>query len=243
MRDVIYELAFRVPGAIFIFDKEPSRHQALIRGTIVKYKDAGPSEPQRVGKRVPIALMRTCKQVHVESSDVLYGRNVFQMFMARVNFSATYDPLVRSIVFMIEPDHRIYADDLDTVGYWWKRRVWTDIVDRSMTLLNRFPNLKSLTFPIKSGRLGSKFGITWRPAFLAWENKTREQRISLAAAWMRAKCSFANDRMREVLHLELVPAPSILKDELVGSRFILEEDDDEWSPEEFYEAFEKMKTL
>lgn len=215
---------------------DPYSLYPTIRSKVVRDKNEGPKEPRPLGTVISLALLRTCRQMHAESSEELYGRNVFRFYMGNALFGQIYLPLVRHITFMMDSDHRIYTDDLDTVSYWWRRRVWPQIVDKSTTLLERFPSLETLTFPIKSNR----HGLTWRPAFMASEQKTREQRVALAASWMKPRCPFETERLRCCLHLELVPAGGLSKDAYEGARFLPE---DEWDCSEFAEAFERMKAL
>lgn len=73
---------------------------------------------------------------------------------------------------------------------------------------------------------------------MASDQKTRDQRISLAAAWLKIKCPLELEKLRHCLQLEIVPAAGYMKDDYEGSRFSTEE---EWDSSEFTEAFEKMK--
>ncbi|KAF2466148.1 uncharacterized protein BDR25DRAFT_79743 [Lindgomyces ingoldianus] len=255
LRDIIYENALCVSGAIFIYSSDPDNIRHCVRAKVVREKTKGPQEPQSIGSTISIALMRTCRQLHVESSEILYGRNLFRMYMVNVGFGPVYLPFVRHITFTTDADHRIYGDDLDTVSYWWRRRFWPNIVDKSQRLLERYPKLETLNFPINS----NQFGRTWRPAFLASELKTREQRVSLAATWMRSHSPFESDRLQKCLHLEIVPSgldtpKASTGEESIESRvarikarvaeltgnFLPEED---WDCTEFAEAFERMKLL
>jgi hypothetical protein len=167
--------------------------------------------------------MRTCRQLHAECRGVLYGHNVFRLYMSDAPFVPFYQNLVRHITFTTDADHRIFGDDLETVSYWWRKRFWPDIITKSTKILDRFPSLETLTFPIQLNRSGQ----TWRPAFLASDLKTREQRIVVAASWMAAQCPFENEKLRKCLHLEIMPASSFSAHE--------------WDPAEFTEAFELMK--
>lgn len=230
----MYGFAFRVPGAIFIYSTDPLSHRPILKAKIVKDKNRGPSEPRRIASVIPIALMRTCRQLHAECRGVLYG-NVFQLYMSDAPFAPFYRDLVRHITFTTDADHRIFVDDLETVGYWWRKRFWPDIIEKSTKMLDRYPSLETLTFPIRLNRGGQ----TWRPAFLASDMKTREQRIALAASWMAAKCPFENEQLRQCLHLEI--ASGLSKEAYKGSTFAPE--DDEWDAEEFAEAFERMKAM
>jgi hypothetical protein len=107
-------------------------------------------------------------------------------------------------------------------------------------MLERFPNLESLTFPLRPPR----HGTIWRPASLTVENTTREQRVALAASWMKLRCPWENEKLRECLYLEVVPPPGLLKEEYKGSRFVPEDDEDRvWGCAEFADAFELMKNM
>ncbi|KAF2188918.1 hypothetical protein K469DRAFT_702609 [Zopfia rhizophila CBS 207.26] len=235
LRDRVYEYAYRVEGAIFVYSK-PSQFYPIIGAKIVREKDEGPLEPLPLESTIPIALMRTCRQIHAESSSVLYGSNIFRLYMNDIGFAPAYLPLVRHITFTTDVDYRVYSDDLDTVSYWWRRRFWPDVLSKSAVLLQRFPGLETLNFPIKSNRHGQ----TWRPTFLAQEGKTREQRIYIGATWLKPRCPLQSDRLRMCLRLEIMPSGGLVQDDYKGSRFAPE---DEWDYSEFAEAFEKMKNL
>jgi hypothetical protein len=208
-----------------------------IKAKIIKDKNSGPSEPRSIASVIPIALMRTCRQLHAECRGMLYGENVFRLYMSNAPFAPFYQNLVRHITFITDADHRIFVDDLETVSYWWRKRFWPDIITKSTKILDRFPSLETLTFPIQLNRGGQ----TWRPAFLASGSMTREQRVIHAASWMVAKCPFENERLRKCLHLEMMPAAGFSKETYEGSRFM--PDEDEWDPTEFTEAFEQMKLM
>lgn len=105
-------------------------------------------------------------------------------------------------------------------------------------MLAQFPNVESLTVPMKPGVEST----AWRPVFFAVGGKTAERRIELAAEWMLERCPLEDERLRDCLHLELVPPlGSISKEEYAGSRFAPDEED--WDYTEFENAFELMKAL
>ncbi|KAF2706029.1 hypothetical protein K504DRAFT_414171 [Pleomassaria siparia CBS 279.74] len=235
LREYIYDFAFRVQGTIFVYSDHRSRWP-IMKGKIVKNKNEGPLEPRSVESSVPIALLRSCRQVHAESCGVLYGNNTYQLWMSHDPFTPFYQSLVRHLVFMTDTDHRIYGDDLETVGYWWRKRGWPDVIEKSTRLLQRFPGLESLTMPIQLNR----YGRTWRPAFLSSDQKTREQRVAYAASWLAIKCPWEDERLRKLLHLEIMPASGLSKEAFEGSRFAPE---DKWDWTEFADAFERMKSM
>lgn len=103
-------------------------------------------------------------------------------------------------------------------------------------MLLRYPNLQFLTFPIKSNQPGK----TWRPAFFPSGQKTKEQRIALAARWLSVSCPITDERLRKVLRLEIQPAAGYSKDEFKGSWFFPEEDDEDmWDGSELAQAWIK----
>ncbi|KAF1971084.1 hypothetical protein BU23DRAFT_200048 [Bimuria novae-zelandiae CBS 107.79] len=238
LRDTVYQYAFQVPGALFIYCTDPYSWRPTLKGKIVKYKNKGPMEPQHVSGVIPIGLLRTCRQIHSEAAEVLYGRNVFQLYMTNLNYSETYRYLVRQVSFTMDANRDIFHHDLEVMGYWWRRRYWPSILDKSTSLLVRFPNLDTLTFPIKSDHVVR--GVTWRPAFLAAHQKSKEHRIALAARWLAINCPIEDNRLRQILHLEIVPSTSLLKEDFEGSKFTMEEDA-EWDGSELAEAFDEMK--
>lgn len=240
IRDLCYDFSMEVPGAIFIFSSINHLYRGVLKGRVTKYKDEGPPEPERVDKVVPMAFMRTCRQVHAESAEVLYGHNLFRLYMSNVDFAPSYLGLIRHVMFTMEAGRGIYSDDLEVMGYWWRRVFWPNIIERSISLLQRYPNLESLTFPIKSKELGQ----TWRPAFFAVEQKTRQQRIALAARWLKNNCPIRDERLLKVLRLEIQPSAGSSKMETKGSRFCLDDEyEDGWELSELKEAFDLMKGL
>ncbi|KAH7355808.1 hypothetical protein BKA66DRAFT_575148 [Pyrenochaeta sp. MPI-SDFR-AT-0127] len=248
LRDYVYGFAFRVHGAIFIYSPNPYAVRPIAKAMIVRHKGYGPVEPQPLGNIIPMALMRTCYQLHAECSAVLYGENVFRIwFLSDTELTLAYRQLVRHISLTAEVDHRVFGSSLEEVSYGWKRRFWPTIITNSTSMLERFPSLETLTFPLKPPRHGE----LWRPAFFAVEHKTRAQRVALAANWMKPRCPFENERQRQCLQLELVPSSRQQKvslDEYKGSRFAPEEDEDEdmeqeWDCTEFTDAFELMKSF
>ncbi|KAF2252152.1 hypothetical protein BU26DRAFT_561919 [Trematosphaeria pertusa] len=239
LRDLIYEFALRVAGAIFIFSQDSYGYRPILKARVVKYKNDGPPEPQHIDEAIPVGLLRTCRQIHSESTEVLYSCNIFRLYMSNADFAPSYCSFVRHITFTMEAGRGIYSDDRETMGYWWRRVFWPNILERSANLLRRFPNLETLTFPIKSNQVGH----TWRPAFTVVEQKTREQRIDLAARWLKVNCPLAGTRLRDCLRLEIMPSAGFSKDEYKGSWFFPEDDEDEWDYTEFAEAFDMMKRL
>ena len=105
----------------------------------------------------------------------------------------------------------------------------------SEAILEQFPNLDTLTYSLKPPR-----EEIWKPAFFDVANKTREQRVDLAASWMGQMCSWENERLRGILHLEMVPPPGLSRDDYAGSRFV-PEDEDVWDYTEFVDSFEQMR--
>ena len=239
LRDQIYHYAFCVSGAIFIYSLPyyaPPRPIAKL----VRYQNEGPSEPQALGNALAMGLLQTCRQLHSEGSVVLYGTNRFRvwLFLSETDLAPVYRRLVHHIIFTTEADYRIFNVELDTVSYWWKRRFWPTVIDNATKLLARFPCVETMTVSIKS--LISQ--PNWRPAFFAVENKTTEQRVALAAAWMETMCPFESERLRRCLKLELVPPAGVIaKQDFEGSRFAPDEDEEEWNYTEFADAFERMK--
>jgi hypothetical protein len=184
---------------------------------------------------IPIGLVRTCRQLYAEGIEVLYAHNVFRLYASNADFAPRYRAYVRHIIFgtdsMIQ---KIFDNDFAIVDYWWRRHFWPDILSKSMRLQQTYPELETLNFPIKNTREED----AWRPAFMASEHKTREQRISVAAAWLKVKCPFSSEKLRQCLQLEIVPSSRRSKTAYEGSRF---EPEDEWDCSEFAEAFEQMK--
>jgi len=237
LRDYIYSFAFQVSGAILVYSTNPYRARPDTKAMIVRHGNEGPIKPQKLGNAFPLSIIRTCKQLHAECSPVLYGQNVFRVwFLHTRDLSPKYRQLVRHLMFTTCADNRIYSPDLDEVDHVWKRRFWPTIRTAGVKLLEDFPNLETLTFdPHPPSRSG------WRPAFFAVENKTKEQRIALAAQWLRTRCPIDNDRLRACLQLEFASTPGIPKEDFQGSRFAPDEDDDCWDHTEFAEAFRLMK--
>lgn len=236
----MYDYAFHVLGAIFVYSFDPYQVRRNARAKVVRNKGEGPPEPQSLGTIVPIVLMRICRQIHSECSEILYGGNVFRLYASNADFAPRYSSLIRHILFSTDSMiQKVFDDDLATVEYWWRRHFWPDVTDKSTRLLQTFPHVETLTFPMKSNRRDKRGELEpWRPAFMASGQKTREQRIALAAAWLKVKCPFANERLRRCLQLDIVPPAVSSKYMYKGSRF---DPEDEWDCSEFAEAFKKMK--
>lgn len=237
IRDEIYRYAFKVSGAIFILQTEVFHVRPIIRAKIVRDLNVGPIEPKDISSAVNVAFLRVCRQVHVEGSKTLYAENTFRLYSSSMELAPFYSLLVRHISYTTDAAvQKIFEDDLETVGYWWRRHFWPDILYKSNKTLQKFGKLDTLRFILKSNR----HGHTWRPPFFGSERNTKEMRITLAALWLKSKCPIDNDRMRRCLHLEIVPSAGLSKEMFQGSRFTM---DDEWDCSELSEAFEKMKTL
>ncbi|KAF1933267.1 uncharacterized protein M421DRAFT_51966 [Didymella exigua CBS 183.55] len=240
LRDFIYAYAFHVTGAIFIYTKNPYQPEPKLRSKIVRYRGSGAAEPMSVHKQVSIGLLQSCRQLHAESAPVLYGDNTFRIwFLGKTNLTLAYCQLVRHVTLTTEAAYRIFnSRDLDSTSHGWRNRFWPAILDSGRKMLARFPNVESITVPMKSGTESS----TWRPAFFALGGRTADRRIELAAEWMLERTKFPDERLRDCLHLELEPSPgSISKEEYAGSRFA--PDEEEWDYTEFGNAFELMKAL
>ncbi|KAF2633076.1 hypothetical protein BU25DRAFT_329375 [Macroventuria anomochaeta] len=240
LRDLIYSYTFHVAGAIFVYTKDPYQPERKLRSKIVRHKNAGVVEPQSVYKWISTGLLQTCRQLHAEAAPVLYGDNTFRIwFLNKTNLALAYCQLVRHVTFTTEATHRIFGPrDLDAVSHGWKHRFWPSILDSGGKMLAQFPNVESLTVPMIPGVESS----AWRPAFFAVGGKTAERRIELAAEWMLERSPLTDERLRDCLHLELVPPPGIIsREEYAGSRFA--PDEEEWDYTEFENAFELMKAL
>ncbi|KAF3037245.1 hypothetical protein E8E12_006589 [Didymella heteroderae] len=240
LRDIIYAYAFHVTGAIFIYNTDPYQPQPKLRSKIVRYRGFGAADPIGVHEQVSIGLLRSCRQLHAECAPVLYGDNTFRIWLlGKANLTPTYRQLVRYSTLTTEAAYRIFnTRDLDTTSHGWRNRFWPAILDSGGKMLTQFPNVESITVPMKSGAESS----TWRPAFFDLGGRTADRRIELAAEWMLERTRFPDERLRDCLHLELEPSPgSISREEYAGSRFA--PDEEEWDHTEFANAFELMKAL
>jgi hypothetical protein len=256
LRDVIYNHVFRVQGAIYIFSPEsfsristsytfspnlPSRI-TVGKARIVRHGNEGPIEPRTLGRVITLSMMRVCRQLHAECAPVLYGGNVFRIGPeSEMRTSLVYRQLVRHVTFKADVDYRVYKTNLEDVNYGWKRRFWPSVVSDGSKTLERYPNLETLTILLTS----PKYGQAWRPAMFAVANKTKEQRIALAVGWLQLRCPLQDERLRACLKVELVPPSGVIsKEELTGSRFAVDEDEEAgWDCAEFAEAFQLMLRL
>ncbi|KAL1797932.1 hypothetical protein ACET3X_004538 [Alternaria dauci] len=218
LRDLVYEFAFRVPGAILVYSRDPFAVRPVARAMNIRHGGDGPIEPQPLSTgQIPVALWRTCRQLRAESSPVFYGMNVLSFWaLGNINVGLANMCLVKHVLTEASP---------------------RGIFDKSLehAILEEFPNLETLTFSLKPPR-----ATTFKPAFFAVTNKTREQRVGLVATWMGQRSWWEDERMRQILHLEMVPSPGLTKDEYEGSRFV-PDDEDIWDCTEFTDAFEQMK--
>lgn len=117
---MVYDFAFQVSGAIFIFCSDAYAWRSTLKGKIVKYKNEGPSEPQGVHGVIPTNLLLASKQLYAEGAEVLYGRNTFRLYMSSVDFAPTSYHLVRHVAFTIEAGRGIYKTNLEVMSYWWR---------------------------------------------------------------------------------------------------------------------------
>ncbi|KAJ4320734.1 hypothetical protein N0V94_003266 [Neodidymelliopsis sp. IMI 364377] len=242
LRDQIYTHALHVPGALFIYSPNLHRSFPLFKAKIVRHKALGPTEPQSVYDRLSTGLLRTCRQLHAESSPVLYCSNVFRIWLpSDSGLALQYRNMVRHVTFTTEEAQRVFSPKLDIalVRHGWKRRFWPGIIDSAEKLLVQFPHVHCLSVLVSPGQ---EVGAAWRPAFFANGDESAEERVEGAARWLSDVCPVADERVKEVLSVELVPPKgSIAREEYVGSRFAPEEG--EWDYEEFAWAFELMKVL
>lgn len=239
LRDLIYAYTFHVSGTIFIYTKDPTQPERRVRAKIVRHRNIGKPEPQSVYKHISMGLLRTCRQLHAETAPVLYGDNIFRIWvMNKDHLALEYRQLIRRVIFTAESSHRIFGPrDLDAVSYGWRNKFWPSILDGGEKALAQFPNVENITVPMNTGEAPG-----WTPVMFAIGGKTAERRIELAAEWMLERSPLKDERLRDCLHLELVPPPgSIFKWEYAGSRFAPDEDD--WDCTEFENAFELMKVL
>ncbi|PZC93875.1 hypothetical protein A1F95_06965 [Pyrenophora tritici-repentis] len=238
LRDLIYGFAFRAEGAILIYSRDPYAVRPLAKAMNIRHKGSGPIEPEPMRNgQIPVALVRTCRQLYAECSPVLYGSNTFAFWTSSELDLGAPSGLVRHVIGAADP-RDLFKKHLEEVSYWWKRRFWPDVLRSSRAMLERFPNLETLTIPLKVPPNGQ----IQRPVFLHVVNKTREQRVALAASWMKPRCSWEDERLRRCLHLEVLPPPGSFRDQYAGSRFV-PEDDDDWDVTEFADAFQLMKNL
>jgi hypothetical protein len=206
-------------------------------GKIVEYNAAVPLEPQRIGKAIPITFVRTCRQIHAEATEILYSRNSFLLYTSNADFAIPYRTLLRHVTFTMEAGRGIYSDDLDVMCYWWRRVFWPNVVDKSTKMLLIYPNLQLLTLPIKSDSLTQ----TWRPAFFPSRQKTKQQRIALAAQWLSQNCPIRDERLRHVLRLEIQQTAAFykMKQLLKESFWFPEQSEDDWDGSELAQAWIK----
>jgi len=236
LRDMIYEFAFRITGAVLVYSRDPFAVRPVMRVLNIRHGGEGPIEPQPLcSGQIPVALIRTCRQLRAESSPVFFGSNVLSFWaLGNIDVGLANRLLVRHIVTEASP-RGIFDKSLEHVSYCWKRRFWPEILRSSEAILEQFPNLDTLTHSLKPPR-----EEIWKPAFFDVANKTREQRVDLVASWMGQMCSWEDERLRRILHLEMVPSPGLSRDDYAGSRFV-PEDEDVWDYTEFVDAFERMK--
>ncbi|KAH7113811.1 hypothetical protein B0J11DRAFT_140485 [Dendryphion nanum] len=237
IRDEVYGYAFKVSGAIFILQTEVSQIRPVVIAKIVRDKGEGPVEPKSVSAAINIRFLRVCRQVHAEGSKMLYSQNTYRLYSMFLDLAPSYHLLVRQISFTTDATvQKLFDSDLETVGYWWRRHFWPDVMYKSNRTLETFGKLDSLRFILKSNRHGQ----TWRPPFFGSRRNTKDQRVTSAAFWLKSKCPVENERLRKCLHLEIAPTGGIPKDMFKGSKFEMEDD---WDCAELSEAFELMKKL
>ena len=237
LRELIHGHIFHVPGAISIYKEE--LFSTTFKAKNVRYRNHGPAATQSLFQTsLYTALLRSCRQVHAEACPVFYSDNIFrinQLSEGTYNLALPYRLLVRRVV--VANFHQVGMPDLDHIDYW-TYGLWPSVLAQSGKLLDQFPNIKSLTVPIKVGRLETD----WMSACLRLGGETAEARVELAARWMLRRIPLRDERLRDCLHLELeAPQEKIWTKEHAGYRFAPDEDD--WDYKEFEDAFELMKAL
>ncbi|KAF5846249.1 hypothetical protein GGP41_003686 [Bipolaris sorokiniana] len=76
LRDLVYDFAFRIQGALLIYTRDPTAARLVARAMNIQHAGRGPSAPQPlVNGALPVALLRTCRQLNAESSPILYSAN------------------------------------------------------------------------------------------------------------------------------------------------------------------------
>jgi hypothetical protein len=218
-----------------------SNRRPTYKARIVRLRNKGPIEPRPLGRAIALSLLITCRQVHAECSPVLYSGNVFRVGpLNDMETSLVYRQLVHHVIFIADADSRLYKTNLDEVNYGWKRRFWPSIVTGGAETLKRYPNLETLTVILTS----PSYGQVWRPAFFAVQNKTKEQRISLAVRWLQTRCPLENERLRGCLRVEGTPPAHLSQEDLKGSIFSPDENEEkDWDYTEFAEAFNTVMNL
>ncbi|KAF2851405.1 hypothetical protein T440DRAFT_62926 [Plenodomus tracheiphilus IPT5] len=243
LRDVVYDYAFRVQGAIFVYSPDPYFLYTAAKAMIVRHGNEGPTEPIPLANRIPISLLRSCRQLHSECSMVLYGINVFRIWsLGEEILCSTYRKLVRHVILTEEVEPRIFGSDPDDVGHAWKKRFWPSVMKNGKLTVERFPGLETMALSLKPPRRRR----CWRFAFFSTRTMKREQRIALATEWLQPKCPWDDERVRDCLQISLVPDAIIRLDEYEGSRFAFDPEDEvqeAWDTTEFDEAFLLVKRL
>ncbi|KAI8931929.1 hypothetical protein NX059_010830 [Plenodomus lindquistii] len=241
LRDIVYDYTFRVEGAIFVYSSDPYFVYTAAKAMVVRHGDKGPAEPTPLGKAIPVALLRSCKQLHAECSPVLYGANVFRIWsLGEEILSLAYRKLVRHVILTAEVDPRIFGSDLEDVGHAWRKRFWPSVMKSGKLTAERFPRLESMSLALKPPPWRR---APWRFAFFSSRNMGREQRIALAAEWLQPLCPWDDERVRDCLQISLAPKVAIQRD---GSHFAFEPDEeeqDDWDHEGFADAFLLMKSM
>lgn len=245
IRDYIYSFALRVEGAIFMYSPNLySNRRPIYKARIVRHGNAGPIEPQRLGRCIALSMLQTCKQLHAECSLVFYGENIYRLGpLNDIDTSVVYRQLVRHVVYIADADLRIYQTNLDEVNYGWTRRLWPSIISGGTATLERYPNLETMTITLTSPRYVHH--RPWRPAFFAVYNKTRAQRIAYAVRWLKPRCPLQNERLRDCLRVEMHTPPweALSKEDFKNSWFADAVEEDDWDFAEFAEAFRVVKSL
>ncbi|OCK74729.1 hypothetical protein K432DRAFT_447132 [Lepidopterella palustris CBS 459.81] len=235
IRDIIYELLYRVPGVIFIHSKPTQFFRHVICAKNIRGKRDGPIEPIPLGVIISTALMRTCRQIHAECSPILYGNNDFQVYNSYMQLaSVTYRPLVRHITHMGYHDARLLVNDPFRVSHVWKALFWPYVLQNVSIILTLYPKVRDIRFQIYAPLGG---GHIWKPPFVNFQNTTPEERINMASNWLLHRCPFGSERHRECLHLEFAPPP-------LGSHSQADIPQIAgWDISEFAIAFDRMKLI
>ncbi|KAF2809117.1 uncharacterized protein BDZ99DRAFT_45771 [Mytilinidion resinicola] len=235
LRDLIYEHALQVPGAIIIYTKPHQFMGVVWAAKNIREKSVGPPEPVPLASVLSTSMMRTCRQFHAECSPILYGSNNFRLYTPEGDFaSARYAPLVRHVTLGSSPFAPEALIDPTNGGADWESKFWPRVVWGCQRLLRVFPNLQDMTFLLHATGVD---GVVYRPYFIDFGNPDRAERVKATAAWFKERCSFGNENLRRCLHLQLAPPPPRTS----RTEALSPSDYEPWDISEFYEAFELMK--
>lgn len=195
LRDMIYAYALVHPKSISVH---------IGRVHVVGQKITQLRQSSRARSDNSLALLRTCKQIHSEASQLFYGKNKFELLrclnLPTDRRSATYSSYQPTLSITYTPFVRHFSLDYSEFGLSFDiSTLWRHFVAESNEITKVFPNLKSLELTVPCKRTPR-----WDDLFLRPVGVTKEQQVVRVQKWIRTMAILDNSRMPAKVSIVLV---------------------------------------